>query len=129
MSQVRDGFYKVGQYGGSYITATFFNPETKEHYSKCVRDYDYADKSRDDDELYYMDIDTEAEKAWKHFNGEILVGDVVEVIHGRKVPVGTIATVKDKKAYYDKYHRWVADYLYFDNGMKTNEKNCVLLEK
>ena len=88
---IKEGFYKVSQSGGTYVTATFFNPCTLEEYSKCVRDYDYADCSRDDDELYYMDIDKNAERAWKHHNGEILWGDEVKVVKGRKVPIGTIA--------------------------------------
>ena len=41
----------------------FFNPCTLEEYSKCVRDYDYMDCSRDDDEAYYMEIDKNAERA------------------------------------------------------------------
>ena len=128
MSKVREGFYKVSQHGGSYVVAIFFNPETKEEYSKCVRDYDYADCSRDDDELYYMDIDEEVANAWQHHNGEILVSDTVRVVKGRKVPLGTVAKVTAKRPYYDRYNRWVADYLYFDNGMKTNVKNCEFVE-
>ena len=122
---IKEGFYKVCQSGGSYVTATFFNPCTLEEYTKCVRDYDYSDCSRDDDELYYMDIDRNAERAWKHHNGEILWGDEVKVVKGHKVPVGTIANVKEIHPYYDRYHRWVCDYAYLDNGMKTNVNNLV----
>lgn len=122
---IREGFYKVSQSGGTYVTATFFNPCTLEEYSKCVRDYDYADCSRDDDELYYMDIDKNAERAWKHHNGEILWGDEVKVVKGRKVPIGTVANVKAIYPYHDRYGRWVCDYAYLDNGMKTNVNNLV----
>ena len=33
----------------------------------------------------------------------------------------------NKKPYKDRYGRTQAIYLYFDNGMRTNENNCVLL--
>ena len=52
-------------------------------------------------------------------------GDEVKVVKGRKVPVGTIANVKEIRPYYDRYHRWVCDYAYLDNGMKTNVNNLV----
>lgn len=122
-----NGFYKVAQDGGTYVVATFYNPLTNESISKCVRDYDYADCSRDNDELYYMDIDNEARIKWLHSKGVILVGDVVEVVKGRKIPVGTVARVTDKKPYKDRYGRTQAIYLYFDNGMRTNEENCKLM--
>jgi len=122
-----NGFYKVAQDGGSYVVATFYNPETNETFSKCVRDYDYSDCSRDNDELYYMDIDNEARIKWLHSKGVILVGDTVEVVKGRKVPVGTVARVIDKKPYKDRYGRIQTIYLYLDNGMRTSEDNCKLL--
>lgn len=124
---IEKGFYKVYQSGGSYVTATFFNPETKEEYSKCVRDYDYADCSRDDDEAYYMEINQGVANIWAHYHGQILIGDRVKVVKGRKIPIGTIATVKTIYPYYDCYHRWIADYVYFVEGGKTNIKNCVLI--
>ena len=49
-------FYKVRQEGGSYVVATLYNPITKESKTICVRDYDYFDCSRDNDKIYYMDI-------------------------------------------------------------------------
>lgn len=122
-----NGFYKVAQDGGTYVVATFYNPATNESITKCVRDYDYADCSRDNDELYYMDIDNEARTKWLHSKGVILVGDVVEVVKGRKIPVGTVARVTDKKPYKDRYGRTQAIYLYLDNGMRTNEDNCKLM--
>ena len=123
-----NGFYKVEQSGGTFITATFFNPETSEIMTKVVRDYDYIDRSRDDDELYYMPIDESAKRAWMHENGFILDGDTIEVVKGRKVKIGTIARVAKIKKVYDSYHRWVADYAILDNGEATNVKNCKVLE-
>lgn len=59
---MENGFYKVAQTGGTYVVATFYNPETGDMKSKCVRDYDYSDCSRDDDELYYMEINEDVRK-------------------------------------------------------------------
>lgn len=120
------GFYKVAQDGGVYITATFYNPDTKEEKTMCVRDYDYADGSRDNDELYYMPINETAKKAWLHNRGIIQVGDTIEVVKGRKVKVGTIAKVVDLRPYKDAYGRTVADYVYLDTGERTNITNCKL---
>jgi len=94
-----EGFFKVDQSGGSYVTAEFYNPTTGETRSECVRDYDYGDCSRDNDELYNMPIDKEVRTLWLHSRGQILAGDTVEVVKGRKVPRGTIATVKSIRPY------------------------------
>ena len=120
-------FYKVRQSGGSYVIATFYNPVTGESNTECVRDYDYADGSRDNDELYYMDIDEEVRILWLHSNGVILVGDTVEVIKGRTLPKGYVGVVKDIKPYKDRYGRVVCDYLYFEDGNKIAEHNCKLI--
>ena len=128
IEKLPNGFYKVAQEGGCYIVATFFNPDIKESISCCVRDYDYSGCSRDNDELYYMPINEEVKKQWLHHNGIILVDDTIKVVKGRKVPIGTIAKVIDKKPYKDRYGRIQAMYLYLDNGMKTNEDNCKLYE-
>lgn len=119
------GFGKIGQdTSGDFICAAFYNPVTKEHFTECVRDYDYADCSRDNDELYYMSIDTEILRQWNIDNGIIFVGAVVEVFKGRKVPIGTIATVEKIKPWYDRYGREQCKYAYLSNGMKTNVNNC-----
>ena len=129
MERLPMGFYKVAQDGWNYVSATFYNPDTNETISGCVRDYDYADCSRDNDELYYMEIDEDVKRQWLHDAGIILVDDIVEVVKGRKVPIGTVAKVVDKRPYRDRYGRTQAIYLYLDNGMKTNENNCILYTK
>lgn len=85
------GFYKVEETGFSLTIATFFNPETKEHFSKRVWDND-DDRLLWDDEIQIlrnMPIDENAVIAWKHHNGNFVVGDSVEVVKGRKIPKGT----------------------------------------
>ena len=121
-------FYKVAQTNGSYVVAVFFNPITNEVKRELVRDYDYSDCSRDNDELYYMEIDKEAERAWLHFNGDILVGDTVEVIKGRTLEHGFQGTVRKVCDFKDRYGRYVATYLYFEDGGKINKDNCKLIE-
>ena len=122
-----EGFRKVAQSGGSYVVATFFNPETKETDSRCVRDYDYADCSRDNDELYYMPIDEEARRLYLRHMGVISAGDIVKVVKGRKVPVGTVAVVEKLYDWKDQYGRTQTTYAVLDNGMKTSVGNCVLV--
>ena len=122
-----EGFQKVAQSGGSYVVATFFNPETKETDTRCVRDYDYADCSRDNDELYYMPIDEEARRLYLRHMGVISAGDTVKVVKGRKVPVGTVAVVEKLYDWKDQYGRTQTTYAVLDNGMKTSVGNCVLV--
>ena len=121
-------FYKVGQDGGTFIVAYFFNPVTKEHYSECVRDYDYSDCSRDNDELYYMPIDEEAAHEYRKFCGVVSVGDTVRVVKGRKIPLGTVAKVVRTYVYRDKYGRYVTTYAVFEDGRKTSVSNCEIID-
>ena len=120
-------FYKVNQTGGSYVVALFVNPISWESYTVCVRDYDYADCSRDNDELYYMPIDEEAANAWRKHIGIVEAGDTVKVVKGRKVPLGTVAKVTRVYDYKDRYGRVVAVYAVLDNGMKTSVNNCEIV--
>ena len=122
------GFYKVKQSGGSYIVAYFFNPATKETISTCVRDYDYFDCSRDNDELYYMPIDQAAAELYRKHIGIIAAGDTVRVVKGRKVPIGTVARVARVFDYRDCYGRTVATYAVFDDGRKTSVSNCEIVD-
>lgn len=118
---------KVSQQGGTYITATFFDADTLEYYTTCVRDYDYSDCSRDNDKLYYLPIDKTAEKIWRRNWGIVSVGDTVEVYKGRKVPKGTVAKVTDIKEWRDCYGRTQTIYAYLDNGMRTSISNCAII--
>ena len=120
-------FYKVGQSGGTYVTALLYNPITGESMSKCVRDYDDEDGSRDNDALYDMPIDEQARTAYMHSIGEIVAGDIVEVYKGRKIPIGTRAKVAYIKPWRDIYGRIQTIYAYFDDGRKTSTANCRLI--
>lgn len=121
-------FYKVGQAGGTFVVAYFFNPVTKETDSCCVRDYDYNDCSRDNDELYYMPINKEAAEMYRKFLGIVGAGDIVRVVKGRKVPIGTIAKVARTFDYKDKYGRVITTYAVFEDGRKTSVDNLEIVE-
>lgn len=121
------GFYKVAQNGGIYVTALFVNPETWEVKSVCVRDYDYADGSRDNDDLYYMPIDEDVAEAYRKHCGIVAAGDVVEVYKGRKIPLGTIAKVIRVYDWKDQYGRAQTRYAVFEDGRKTSVYNCRII--
>ena len=120
-------FKKVDEICGSLVIAIFWNPETGEEKHETVRDYDYFDLSRDNDELYNMRIDQDARIQWLHSRGVILEGDTVEIFKGRKFPKGTIKKVRKIYPFKDKYRRWIADYAYFEDGTKCNVANCRLI--
>lgn len=123
-----NGFYKVSVNNGGVCSCTFFNPDTKESFSEIVWDID-DDRLLWDEKiqiLRYLPLDYEVRKIWLHHNGIIVEGDTVEVIKGRKIPIGYIGIVKEIKPFRDKYGRWQADYIYFTDGKKTNYNNCIL---
>lgn len=123
------GFYKVAENNGGVCVGTFYNPETKETFTKITWDIDrpYINDNEEIEILRYLIIDEEVRKIWLHENGIIQEGDTIKVIKGRKIPIGTIGKVTKIKPWYDKYHRHQADYVYLDNGMKTNVNNCMLV--
>lgn len=120
------GYYKAAQTGLSLITATYYNVHTRETLDFTVRDYDYSDCSRDNDPLYYDPIDPTAQRMYLHDRGLLLAGDMVTVIKGRKVPVGTVARITRIRPIYDRFGRHVADYADLDNGKATNVNNLEL---
>lgn len=127
--KLENRFYKVGESGFSLTIATFFNPITKESFSQRVWDIDDDRLLYDDEvqELRDMPINETVKRAYLHHNGRILTGDTVKVIKGRKMPIGYVGTVENIKPYYDKYHRWQANYIYFADGQRTNINNCMLI--
>ena len=128
---IKEGFKKVSESGGCYVTARFFNPETGEEYSSCVRDYDNSDGSRDDDEAYYAPIDEEALKLWKRKHGIVSVGDCVKVVRGRKLPIGRIGIVTRIYDWKDMYGRVQTRYCEFSDGygetLRTSLANVELI--
>ena len=122
-------YYKVAESGGTLISNIFFNPVTKDIKHVIVRDYDYDDKRRDNDALYFMPIDEAARKLYLHSLGIIQAGDNIQIIKGRKYKHGTSGKVKTVKPFYDKYNRFICNYLYLESGEKVSADNCKLLEQ
>lgn len=122
------GFYKVAIDNGGVCVCTFFNPETLESFDRITWDIDNIQLEYDEEIqfLRYMPLNEEIRRIWQHHNGVILEGDTVEVFKGRKIPVGYVGKVKAIKPFYDRYHRWQADYIYFEDGQRTNINNCRL---
>lgn len=125
-----NGFYKVKEDNGGVCVGYFYNPDTKESFSRITWDIDrpYINDDEELEILRYLPINYEVRKAWMHNNGTILEGDMVEVYKGRKLPVGYIGVVDKIKPFRDKYGRWQADYIYFKDGQKTNYNNCKLVD-
>ena len=123
---LEDGWRKIGEDGGTYVTATLFNTRTGETVSICVRDYE--DSRKDDDYWYHTSIDNDARREWCRRNGRITDGLVAKVVKGRKVPIGYTGKVDRVKKVYDRYDRWVANYVVFEDGTATNIDNCVLVD-
>lgn len=126
-----NGFYKVAEDNGGVCVGTFFNPDTKESFSRITWDIDrpYINDDEEVEILRYLPINDTVRKIWMHHNGRILIGDTVEVFKGRKIPIGYIGVVEDIKPFYDRYHRWQADYIYFADGKRTNYNNCKLVNE
>lgn len=122
------GFYKVNIDNGGVCTCTFYNPETKESFSRITWDIDrpYINDDEEIEVLRYLPLSEDVRKQWLHNAGVIQIGDTIEVFKGRKVPKGTIGKVLDIRPYNDIYGRWQCDYAYLDNGMRTNINNCKL---
>lgn len=122
------GYRKVLHEGGTFVFGGFYNPETKDFTTRCIRDYDYSDCSRDDDDLYYMEIDEEAVRKMKHDQGFILEGDLVVVYKGRNVRIGTIGYIREIKPWKDKYGRTQSYKVTLSGGERTYLHNVRLLE-
>ena len=126
-----NGYFKVEESCGSVSVGKFYNPETKKEFSKIIYDND-DDRLLFDDEiqaLRQLPLNEMVRYHWKHEKGIPQKGDMVEVVKGRKVPKGTKGVIVAIHPIYDKYRRWQADYVYFDNGLKTNITNVKLLTK
>lgn len=119
-------YYKVAHNGMCFVTGLLFNPVTKETKRVKLADFD-DDRIGVCSEWYYAPIDEEIRKLYYRHIGVILVGDVVEVYKGRKVPIGTISKVVRIYDWRDAYGRTQTTYVVFEDGRKTNIDNCRLI--
>ena len=121
-----DGWRKIGQDHGSYEHAHLFNINTGETASVCI--YDWDDPRNEDEFWYNVSIDDDARIAYSKSRGIVDVGLVAKVVKGRKVPIGFTGKVAKIRRVYDRYDRWVANYVVFEDGTSTNVTNCVLAD-
>lgn len=122
-----DGWVKIGESGGAYRLAHLWNPRTDETASVCI--YDYDDPRKEDDFWHDISIDADANREYCRRHGIIIDGLRARVVKGRKVPVGFTGLVVKIRKVYDRYDRWVANYVVFEDGTSTNVDNCVLAEE
>ena len=126
-------FYKVGQSGSSFVTATLFNPITKEEKRVKVYDGDYYDQEYAgcDIEAYHMPFNKEARIEYLHYNGYAFVGDFVKIVSGRKM-LGEIKKIVREWVYTQpcSYGRdWGKTYYFvFEDGTKVQQKHCKYYE-
>ena len=67
-------------------------------------------------------------KIYNYDNNIITEGQLVEVVKGRKIPIGYIGEIKKIYPYMDKYGR-VQNYIaYFKDGNKTNIANLKIIK-
>lgn len=54
-------------------------------------------------------------------------GDVIEIVKGRKHPIGSRFVVKESYTYYDRYQRPQAFYWITETGERVIKDNCVIV--
>ena len=136
------GYKKIVHTGGSLVRCTLYNPNTKEVVNFIVDNYEYnygdgllINRDYDLETLEYirynMQIDSEALKHYeKHVLKVITEGSRVEVIKGKKYPIGLQGTVKKLYTYIvpNTYNKVKVQYAILDTGEKINVKNIKLIE-
>ncbi len=135
------GYKKIVHTAGSLIKCILYNPKTKKVVSFVVDDYEYTygegliNRDYDLETLEYirynMQIDSEALKHYeKHVLKVITEGSRVEVIKGKKYPIGLQGTVKKLYTYIvpNTYNKVKVQYAILDTGEKINVKNIKLIE-
>ncbi len=134
-------YKKIMHSGGSLIRCTLYNPETKKVVDFIVDDFEYSygdglinhdyDLQTLEYIRYNMPIDSEALKHYKnHVLKEITEGSKVEVIRGKKYPIGLQGTVKELYTYIvpNTYNKVQVQYAILETGEKINVKNLKLIE-
>lgn len=133
-------YKKIMHTGGSLIRCTLYNPNIQKTVNFIVDDYEYnygdglINQEFDLGTLEYircMQIDPEALKHYKnHVLKEITEGSKVEVVRGKKYPIGLQGTVKKLYTYVvpNTYNKVKVQYAILDTGEKINVKNIKLIE-
>jgi len=132
-------YKKIVHTGGSLVRCTLYNPNTQKTIDFIVDDYEYQygdgliNQEFDLETLEHirrMQIDPEALKHYRyHVLKEIDVGSVVEVVRGRKYPIGLRGTVKKLYEHVvpNTYNKVKVQYAVLDTGERINVKNLKVL--
>ncbi len=138
LSEYKD-YKKIMHTGGSLVRCTLYNPNTQKTVNFIVDDYEYQygdgliNRDYDLQTLEYirnMRIDPEALKHYRHHVlKEISTGSEVEVVRGRKYPIGLRGTVKELYVHVvpNTYNKVKVQYAVLDTGERINVKNLKLL--
>lgn len=132
-----DGFFKMEPNTNSYSlsTAIFYNPNTDIVQSRIVMDSDDDRNYELYKEIYNMPYCKDeqviayyekAQRKLKHKIGMFMVGDLVKIVKGRKLPIGDIKQIKSFYDWQDRFGRVQARYVIFTDDTKTNKENCSL---
>ena len=134
---------------GRVTYGIFYNPDTKDIGAYCETDWDREGL----DDFYNrtvssisvcdcpvevgMDYNKQCEiaiaeenlrrKAERFKQGIISEGDTIEIIKGRKLPIGAQKVVQEFRPWTDCYGRVQTIYAVFTDGTKTNVNNCKLI--
>ena len=140
LSDYKD-YKKIMHTAGSLIKCILYNPNTKKVVSFVVDDYEYTygegliNRDYDLETLEYirynMQIDSEALKHYeKHVLKVITEGSRVEVIKGKKYPIGLRGTVKKLYTYIvpNTYNKVRIQYVILETSEKIDIKNIKLIE-
>ena len=136
-----DGFFKIGDdVSGSLVSVILFNPSTCETKSIIVEDFEYQYLDgpfmagtlaiMDENEMYALrvaPIDEWARCEWRKHENHVEAGCIVEVVRGRKVPIGTVGEVVAVEGVYDRYGRQVGTRAVLADGQKTSVGNLVVV--
>lgn len=145
-----DGFVKVSRdYAGRIWYVNLWNPETNETKTVACEDTDYADSFTMGMVSYSYDAKTriwmllhmpffggslklkEQYEAWKYQQNvkanHIMEGMTIEVVKGRKYPIGTRGVVKGFSSFYDRYGREQTRYVVTTDGKRIPYQNCKVI--
>jgi len=136
-----NGYYKVDEHcGGSLVDVIMYNPDNGDILRLTVEDfeYEYGDgpfvtstlKLMSEPEMYALrcaPFDGEARFLYRKQCGIIEEGDWVQIVSGRKYPIGTEGRIKRIYDICDRYGRKQATYCELDTGEKTSICNVEII--
>lgn len=127
----------VDKSGINFLIATLYDTETEVEEKVIYEDGDYPYGESPFlsrkytlaqlDEISKTPIDKDARHAWLKKHGIISVSDTVEVIKGRKLPIGTRGTVVNMWDFTDRFGRTQTNYAKLDSGVSISIENLKIV--